>query len=320
MNDTPGGDKKWFNPKDHFQKPFKFPTPVRRTSPALEYGPSKVVDKGKRSRMQDQVEDGVGDSDEDAVEEERRREESHAKREKAKGRSSRADEMARMVMDRNNRNKGKNVARDKDEEEEDGVGEDRENSPPPGSSPHQEQDEPTPPKKRKVDNESQAVPRKPRVSAADLALSRSISTGKSSSVRSSTSVDKKKPTSSRAQPPQRSSSTVASSDHEQGQSPRVKPEPIEDEELDSTLLLGASDYQDGFDLGGEGEGMDWDEGNELNEGGSLAGSVSGREGSDSDACMGSDQVMENKVKQAVGSVGEEKKTRYFVVSRRFLLS
>lgn len=270
--------------------------------------------------MQDQVEDGVGDSDEDAVEEERRREESHAKREKAKGRSSRADEMARMVMDRNNRNKGKNVARDKDEEEEDGVGEDRENSPPPGSSPHQEQDEPTPPKKRKVDNESQAVPRKPRVSAADLALSRSISTGKSSSVRSSTSVDKKKPTSSRAQPPQRSSSTVASSDHEQGQSTRVKPEPIEDEELDSTLLLGASDYQDGFDLGGEGEGMDWDEGNELNEGGSLAGSVSGREGSDSDACMGSDQVMENKVKQAVGSVGEEKKTRYFVVSRRFLLS
>ncbi|GAA5827371.1 hypothetical protein JCM5353_001446 [Sporobolomyces roseus] len=215
MNDTPGGDKKWFNPKNHFQKPFKFPTPVRRTSPALEYGPSKVIDKGKGPRMQDQAEDGVGDSDEEAVEEERRREEPHAKREKAKGKSSRADEMARMVMERNNRNKGKIVARDHDEGGE-GVGEER-NLSPPGSSPHQEQDEPTPPKERKVDNESQAVLRKPRVSAADLALSRSISTCKSSSVRSSTSVDKKQPTPSRAQPPQRSSSTVASSDHEKGQ-------------------------------------------------------------------------------------------------------
>jgi len=230
--------------------------------------------------------------------------------------------MARMVMERNNRNKGKAAAsRDQDEEEE-GNGKERENSPPPGASPRQEQDEPTPPKKRKVDNESQAVPRKPRVSAADLALSRSMSGGKSStsSNRSSTSTDKQKPPSLRAaiqaRPPP-PSSTVGSSVHEQGQSPRVKPESIEDEELDSTLLLG-SEYRDALGLGEEEEGMDWDEGDDLNEEGSLAGSVSERDASDSERSQGSvEEVREERVKKAVGSIGEEKKIRYFSVSRCF---
>ncbi|GAA5946252.1 hypothetical protein JCM3765_000170 [Sporobolomyces pararoseus] len=257
-----GGSKTWIDPKKHLQKPFKFPTPVRRVSPGLEYGVTTSASGSSRgkSKMYEEIKPKEEDDDEDDEEALR---ETQVKG-NGKG-SSRSDAMARLASSRMN-GKGKEMKRDQAESEEE------ENSPSQeqAASDQEESEGPGPPKKRKLDTDNKDTPsavavpiRKPRVSAADLALSRSMA---SSSTSRSNSLNKKPTTSSS----KLKGYTRRREEDSDSDSIRPKAEPMDSDDPSTTaLFLDASGYQDDeFGIEGEGGGMDWDvEGNDLNEDG-----------------------------------------------------
>ncbi|GAA5906295.1 uncharacterized protein JCM6883_005507 [Sporobolomyces salmoneus] len=300
--------KTWIDPKKQFQKPFKFPTPLRKTSPGLEYGvapPSvgakKVKPKTGRSKMYEEVlpkEEEDEDQDED---EEAAARDSHRRSEK----SSRADAMAKLAMERERKAKGKGVRREEEEQEE----EEGENASTQAEERGQEEEDgPTPPKKRKLDppisdSSVVAAARKPRVSAADLALSRSIS-----------SSSKPAPSSSKSTSKVKDNSTKSSRAQLAPIQPKPKREPL-DSDSDPALFLDASSYQDdefGLGGGGEGDAMDWDAADGLNEDGLFDALSSEKDGE-------TEKTSKKRTVEAVESKGEGgggTKTRYFTCQWR----
>ncbi|GAA6005232.1 hypothetical protein JCM11491_002629 [Sporobolomyces phaffii] len=314
--------KTWIDPKKHVQKPFKFPTPIRRTSPALEYGPTSVPAKPtsrRKSRLQEQsqgeeADEEEDDSDDDEREAARRvsRDDRAAKQGKLASEISQADDVAGLAMARNDWIKGKGVKR---EETDNDDAEQLRSSGRAEASDDQDEEErpgPTPPKKRKLDHatssqDQQAPPvgRKPRVSAADLALSRSMATeksGSSSSTKHRAYTDNPKNTSSsRPRPPIK---------HESDLRPKAEPVDATDLFLDASSLA----QDDDFGLGGDGAGMDWDEGDDLNEEGMLDEMADEQDGSASDDSGRSSVTVKSAGRQSSGSGLEargDEKTRYF---------
>lgn len=312
-----GGNKTWIDPKKHLQKPFKFPTPVRRVSPGLEYGATTSASGSARgkSKMYEEIKPKEEEDDEDEVE--ALRETQH------KGNGTRHDAMARLAASRK-KGKGKETKRDQAESEEE------ENSPSQeeAASDQDEDDGPTPPKKRKLDSNTEDTPstvvvpiRKPRVSAADLALSRSMA---SSSTSRPNPLNKKSITSTSA-----SSSKLKGLNRHREKDPdsdliRPKAEPMDsDDPATTALFLDASSYQDDdFGIEGEGGGMDWDvEGNDLNEDALFdaiseddhGGRMSDSSGKSVNSVKRSGKKRASESSTASGGGGGTK-TRYFTVS------
>ncbi|GAA5933819.1 uncharacterized protein JCM15063_000477 [Sporobolomyces koalae] len=271
--------KTWFGTKKPMQKPFKFPTPIRRGSPALEYGAAAHSKSSLDSAKKD-------------------REELEAReREALRLRQASQEHESPGSLNKAKQTRISKVQPGQEEEAENSYSQ-------PARS---DSDEPTPPKKRKVEVSA----RKPRISAADLALSRSIR-GNGRQDQDQQCEDESLPDPSTFFDPDRD---------EIKKKPRKKqrmssPSSVTLETPDLFIRQEGSEDVFGDQAVESDDGMDWRDGDDLNEDGLFDHDLSSvRGGSDSES-EGSRLKARAKGKEKASESSARSTTRYYTCQWR----